>query len=195
METAPQRLPIGRIGRGKLRDRDRRLHQLRMHQRRRHEHHNLQFSVDESRWQRRANEGADWTDVPGTARENQVCGLAAPTEPGEYRWIAVVVIYQRQPGQPIRDSSEGLYRQHSHGGRRLRGRPRGRIGHQVRFLGGPQGGGALLRARSTTSPRRASPRMSPGGSGCSRQGSIRSTARPCSIASRWRAARLSGGDH
>ena len=53
------------------------------------------FSVDSSKWQRRADENDSWADVPGTIGENQVCGLSNPTLPGEYRWVAQIVVYRR----------------------------------------------------------------------------------------------------
>lgn len=49
------------------------------------------FSIVESRWQRRGSEDEEWNDVAGTRTTGGACGYI-PTEPGEYRLVADVVV-------------------------------------------------------------------------------------------------------
>ena len=49
------------------------------------------YTVHSSKWQRRADAGDAWTDVPGTARSGQLCPYE-PDEPGEYRAVAEITV-------------------------------------------------------------------------------------------------------
>ena len=49
------------------------------------------YTVHSSKWQRRAESGDAWTDVPSTARSGQLCPYD-PTEPGEYRAVAEITV-------------------------------------------------------------------------------------------------------
>ena len=49
------------------------------------------YTVHSSKWQRRANAGSAWTDIPGTEREGGVCAYS-PTSPGEYRLVGEISI-------------------------------------------------------------------------------------------------------
>ena len=49
------------------------------------------FSIVESRWQTRGTEDEDWNDVAGTRTPGGACGYI-PTEPGEYRLVADVIV-------------------------------------------------------------------------------------------------------
>ena len=47
----------------------------------------VEYSFDSSKWQR-LGEDSEWIDVPGTRRNNQLCGLSPEYQvPGEYRWV------------------------------------------------------------------------------------------------------------
>ncbi|MDE2811877.1 MAG: hypothetical protein OXM01_02555 [Gemmatimonadota bacterium] len=47
----------------------------------------VQYSFGMSKWQR-LGEDSEWIDVPGTQRNNQLCGLSPEYQvPGEYRWV------------------------------------------------------------------------------------------------------------
>ena len=49
------------------------------------------YTVHSSKWQRRAEAGDAWTDVPGTARSGQLCPYD-PTESGEFRAVAEITV-------------------------------------------------------------------------------------------------------
>lgn len=49
------------------------------------------LSIVESRWQTRGSEDEDWNDVAGTRTTGGACGYI-PTEPGEYRLVADVIV-------------------------------------------------------------------------------------------------------
>ena len=49
------------------------------------------YAVHTSKWQRRANAGSPWTDVPDTAKEGSICSYT-PDSPGEYRGVAEISI-------------------------------------------------------------------------------------------------------
>ena len=57
-------------------------------------------TVHSSKWQRRADESAEWTDIADTSREGMVCAFTPPPgESGQYRGVAEITI----------DGKRGLY--------------------------------------------------------------------------------------
>ena len=52
----------------------------------------VEYSFDMSKWQR-LGENSEWIDVPGTERNNQLCGLSPEYQvPGEYRWVIEMTV-------------------------------------------------------------------------------------------------------
>ena len=56
------------------------------------------YTTHYSKWQRRDDPSAPWTDVPGTEKQGGLCSYS-PTSPGEYRLVAEITI----------DGSRGMY--------------------------------------------------------------------------------------
>ena len=57
------------------------------------------YTTHNSKWQRRDDPSAPWTDVAGTEREGKLCSYS-PTSPGEYRLVGEITI----------DGSRRMYR-------------------------------------------------------------------------------------
>ena len=49
------------------------------------------YTIHSSRWQSRAGPEAEWSDIPGTEREGDICPHS-PSEPGQYRSVAEITI-------------------------------------------------------------------------------------------------------
>ena len=57
------------------------------------------YTIHNSKWQKRSDPSAPWTDVAGTEKEGGLCSYS-PTSPGEYRLVGEITI----------DGSRGMYR-------------------------------------------------------------------------------------